>query len=960
MTSAPPRRLPAHGVRLLAVLAILASALLGVPSAAAAQRAFGQNKIHYQSFDWHVLRGAHVDVYYYPAEEEVGRLALRYAEESYDYLVRRFDHEVRERIPLVVYASHADFEQTNVLPFVPPEGVLGVTEYLKRRVTLPFGGSYAEFRHTLRHELVHVFQLSLLLQQSSLYPRVRAVAPPLWWTEGLAEYLSSEQDSRDEMIVRDLVLAGQMPTISELGMTASPVVYPVGGDLHHFLADRYGAWRANLLYGSLATYPSFDDAVRGVYGRTVEQLTSEWHYALRQRFYLAVGGRAPLDVAGRQLAELSVQPVPVVGADSSVQVAYLSPRTGYTNIYLQPLEGEGEARVLVAGERSPEFESFHPFSSRIDSRNGVLLFASKYEERDALFFWDVKRRRVVGRYSFGALVAVISPAWSPDGRRVAFSGLTRGGTSDLYVVRLPGGELSRVTDDRYEDTEPTWLPDGRSLVFTSDRAAGGEDGSKNLYRVDLASRAVTRLTAGRWRDESPRWDAAANRVLFTSDRDGTFNLYSVDTAGRGRRETRVDGGLFDPAPLPGGGRAVVTGFGGLSWSVYAMPLDSLARLDTFSITHPASAAPEWRWPELTDSAGREVVGVRYRRRFSLDFAAGGATAVPGYGAAQGGVVSFSDLLGDHEVTTALSSYGAGSLGNIFDNINADVFYLNQRRRLNWGAGVFRMAGEFFAGGVGDLSQLYRERSTGMYGALRYPLSRFRRIEGQTRLEHSDRDDFGNSLVSGPLRRRGVLATNLLSGSSDNTLHLDTGPIDGTRWNLTGGVTSDVTHGVFENWLGVVDFRRYLRTSLQSAVALRAFGYLSDGTRPRAVQVGGSWLLRGYPRLGVSGTRAWVANAEWRFPLVNFVTLGLPTGSLRLPQLQGAIFNDVGQAWYGGGYDPRVLASAGVGFRMALIPGLVLRLDAGSRYSVAGSAGASSAERSFYRDRFTDFFFGYNY
>ena len=197
------------------LVAALASLLAPLVRPLDAQRAFGQNKIQYQSFDWHVLRGAHIDVYYYPEEEPVARVALSYAEESYDYLVRRLDHRVAERVPIVIYASHADFEQTNVLPFVPPEGVLGVTEYLKRRVTLPFGGSYSEFRHTLRHELVHVFQLSLLMQQATLYPRARAFAPPLWWTEGLAEYLSSEQDSRDEMIVRDVVLAGRMPSLAE-------------------------------------------------------------------------------------------------------------------------------------------------------------------------------------------------------------------------------------------------------------------------------------------------------------------------------------------------------------------------------------------------------------------------------------------------------------------------------------------------------------------------------------------------------------------------------------------------------------------------------------------------------------------------------------------------------------------------------------------------------------------------
>lgn len=964
----PPRRDGPRRTLRRTALGLAAVTLAGVitPAPTSAQRGFGQNKVQYRAFDWHVLRGTHVDVYYYPAEEEVARLALAYGEESYDYLVRRFNHEVRRRIPLIVYASHSDFEQTNVLPFVPPEGVLGVTEFLKRRVTIPFRGSYAEFRHTLRHELVHVFQLSLLQQQVELYPRNRRLAIPLWWTEGLAEYFSSEQDSRDEMIVRDLALSGRLPSVDELNASLSPLVYPLGGELHRFLAARYGDWRITALYADMSRYGSFDEALVGVYGRTAAQLGDEWRFALRQRFFPEVAGRTPVSLAGRKLAEFAIQPLAVPRADSGVDVAFLSPRTGYTNIYLQPLDGRGRARVAVPGERSPEFESFHAFESRLDARRGVLLFASKFGDRDALFFWDLARRRVVGRYAFDSLVAILSPAWSPDGERVAFSGLTLGGVSDLYVLQLPGGRLTRITHDRYEDADPSWLPDGRSLVFSTDRGTGGDGGARNLYRVDVVSRRLAPLTRGRWRDESPRWDAASGRVIFVSDRDGTFNLYSTDTLGAGRRESRLDGGVFDPAPVPGGGRVLVTGFGDLTWSVYALPLDTAARAETFALAqsetaHEAADTAAWGWAELADARATSVVGTPYRRRFSLDFASGGSTAVPGYGAAQGGQIFFSDLLGDHEVSATVASYGSGSLGGIFDNFNADVFYLNQRRRLNWGLGAFRTAGEFFAGSAGDFSQLYRERSVGAYGAIRYPVSRFRRVEGQTRLEYSNRDDFGNSLVSGSLRRRGVLATNVVGVSSDNTLLLDTGPIDGSRWHLSGAVTSDLTHGVFENWLGTADVRRFFRTSLQSAVALRAFGYVSEGTRPRAIQVGGSWLLRGYPRSAVSGTRAWVWNSEWRFPLANFVTLGLPVGAVRFPQLQGALFGDLGQAWYGGGYEDRVLGSAGLGLRSAIIPGLVLRLDVGRRFSLDGHEPAGAAlDPDYYRRRFVDFFFGYNY
>jgi hemolysin activation/secretion protein len=125
-------------------------------------------------------------------------------------------------------------------------------------------------------------------------------------------------------------------------------------------------------------------------------------------------------------------------------------------------------------------------------------------------------------------------------------------------------------------------------------------------------------------------------------------------------------------------------------------------------------------------------------------------------------------------------------------------------------------------------------------------------------------------------------------------------------------------------------------------------------------VGGSWLLRGYPRFSLSGTHAWVGNAEYRFPLANFVTFGFPFGPVRFPQLQGAMFSDLGQAWYRGGAPDRVLGSAGVSLRMALVPGFVLRLDTGRRFSLVTSRGSDPEDDAFYRRRFVDFFFGYNY
>ncbi|MFW6079206.1 MAG: hypothetical protein ACODAE_06275, partial [Gemmatimonadota bacterium] len=172
---------------------------------------FGKNKVQYRDFDWRVLEGEHVDVYHYPEEERVARLALAWAEESYRFLERSFRHHPFQRIPLIVYASDRHFEQTNVFPGLIPEGVLGFTEYLKRRVALPFRGDYAQFRRTLRHELVHFFQLSKIAETRALHPDRPRFTPQevLWWTEGLAEHWSGEQTVEDRMYVRDALVHGR-------------------------------------------------------------------------------------------------------------------------------------------------------------------------------------------------------------------------------------------------------------------------------------------------------------------------------------------------------------------------------------------------------------------------------------------------------------------------------------------------------------------------------------------------------------------------------------------------------------------------------------------------------------------------------------------------------------------------------------------------------------------------------
>jgi hemolysin activation/secretion protein len=172
------------------------------------------------------------------------------------------------------------------------------------------------------------------------------------------------------------------------------------------------------------------------------------------------------------------------------------------------------------------------------------------------------------------------------------------------------------------------------------------------------------------------------------------------------------------------------------------------------------------------------------------------------------------------------------------------------------------------------------------------------------------------------------------------------------------VVTDLENGRFDSYVVSADARRYVRTGMRSAVALRGFAYFSGGTRPRRISIGGSYALRGYPRFAyVSGTRAVMANAEWRFPITDYLSIGFPFGEFRFPGVQGAFFGDIGRAWSSFSTTRGYLGSYGLGLRMSFGAPLVLRLDLGWRY---GAGDKDPYGLKYHGRRFADFWFGFNY
>ena len=201
---------------------------------------FGRNKVQYDQFDFEVLETPHFDIHYYPEAGVVIEDVSRMAERWYERFARLFQHEFEKAKPLVLYADHPDFQQTNTLQGFLGESTGGVTESLKNRVIMPMTGSYQDTDHVLGHELVHAFQYNIAQsRQGTGIPGLARL--PGWLVEGMAEYLSvGRDDPLTAMWLRDAARRDDIPTIKKMTKERRYFPYRFGQAMWAYVGGAFG------------------------------------------------------------------------------------------------------------------------------------------------------------------------------------------------------------------------------------------------------------------------------------------------------------------------------------------------------------------------------------------------------------------------------------------------------------------------------------------------------------------------------------------------------------------------------------------------------------------------------------------------------------------------------------------------------------------------------------------------
>jgi Tol biopolymer transport system component len=525
-----------------------------------AQQYFGMNQVQYKHFDWRVIETEHWLVHYYPEERAGAMDAARIAERSYARLSKVLDHQFREKKPIILYSSRAEFAQSNVTGDLG-EGVGGVTEPLRHRMILPLTGDLGSFEHVLTHEMVHEFQFDIFARgkAGANLQTLNQIDPPLWFMEGMAEYLASGPiHIQTTEWLRDAAVNGNIPTIEQ--MTERPdkyFPYRYGESLFEYVGERWGDAAIGEILQN-ATTLGIARAFQRQLGLTLHELSDDWRESVNAKYLpqAAILDR-PQTFAQPLLTEKKsggqIFLAPALSNDGN-RIAFLSNgsfKRGelFIDLWLADARTGKRIKRLVESTTNPNFEELRLLYSQSSFSNDgrTLAFTAQREGKDVLYLMDVASASVKKRIDL-PVDAVWSPVFSPDDRQIAFSG-THGGITDLYIVGADGKNLRQLTNDQYADLQPAWSPDGRSLAFATDRSPETDLSVLKIspWRIavlDLGSGNTQVLPGQGGLNLNPQWSPDGRDLAFISDRTGIPNVFIFDFASQQHYQiTNVLGGI---------------------------------------------------------------------------------------------------------------------------------------------------------------------------------------------------------------------------------------------------------------------------------------------------------------------------------------------------------------------------------------------------------------------------------
>ncbi|MCH2235716.1 MAG: hypothetical protein MK078_15860 [Crocinitomicaceae bacterium] len=501
---------------------------------------FGKNRIQYNGFSWKYHHYKRFKIYYSGANQD---LASYTAQTMHHYLIEaeaKLDYKFPEQLDVIVYESQSKFRQSNLgVNNDEYSNVAGTGRLLGSKVFVYFEGDHQKFNKSIKSAVYHVL-LKHMFYGGDWKDQVKSTVNsgmPAWIEEGLVNFFVEHWNADVESNVKDLVLTRKIDRFNDL--TEKEKIY-AGHALWNYIAENHGlAMIPNILYVSRIT----KNIERGFYSLL------NMDYTNLSRNYIAFY-RARYVKEYENQSEADGDQVEIKNKKESVYYGLKISPDGDKIAYVENVLGRYKVKIrnLITGKTTTIYKAESKLERIQDYSYPTLEW---HPSGQALSFFTERKGEVkfciyslldkeLSIKVMKQLEKVLSFAYSPDGKKIVFSGVFNG-QSDLYLYEVLSNTKKQITNDIYDDLNPQFADENSRVIFASNRKSDTIFKAPNieffdaksdifiydLKQVDRTYKYLERLTNTENEDESNPYQLENGNYIFLSEKNGLNNRFTA-------------------------------------------------------------------------------------------------------------------------------------------------------------------------------------------------------------------------------------------------------------------------------------------------------------------------------------------------------------------------------------------------------------------------------------------------
>ncbi len=507
------------------------------------QTEFGKNRVQYHDFEWTFYESENFIVYFYQGGQDLAKYALRTAEAELSNTENKLEHQLREKVELMVYHNISDIRQTNIGQSYEWANPGGKARFAANKIFVYFNGDHDHLRKQIVKGVSKVHFESLLFGSGiqEIVQNALLLNLPEWFTEGLIAYITEDWNTELDDQLRKM---SNRPELKKLNKLDTHDAEFVGHSIWQYISQYYGpAAIPNILYLTRINR-SVDSGFIFVLGSTVDQLVEEWWEYVQEMSVNNDINRDSINAGNlilqskkkdrdTELNRIEISP-------NGKQLVYSTNENGLIKVFLKDLETGQKKRILKTGFRSYNLptEAIYPLMAwnKRGTKLGII-----YEKRDLIRFKIIDVKTGENQEAFiSKFQQVLDFDFTNDDRTIVLSAVNRS-QADLFKYFIPTTKITQLTNDYHDDIDISFaeIAGRKGIVFSSNRPNDTMRLARfdtilpqryfDLYFYDLAKPydPLIRLTETKKINERNAGQINDKYICYQSDLNGIHNKFAL-------------------------------------------------------------------------------------------------------------------------------------------------------------------------------------------------------------------------------------------------------------------------------------------------------------------------------------------------------------------------------------------------------------------------------------------------